>query len=282
MKKLAIFLIAAAVILAVVIVIAIVYLAVPELSPPPAAEPSPAATPVASAPAVSTPEPAATPEPSPTPEPTPDPRSAEGLLALVNPWNPVPEDYEPDLVEMPRYTEYTESGKMVYIDRRCHAALMQMLDDCTNAGFTPYICSAYRTLEYQQELYEDKVQRVMADSYLSREEAETEAAKAVALPGTSEHHLGLAADIVDYDYPKLNYNQEYTGTQQWLMEHCWEYGFILRYSADKSDVTGIIYEPWHYRYVGTEYSLDIRDSGLCLEEYLLREEPVAEEDSPNG
>lgn len=282
MKKLAIFLIAAAVILAVVIVIAIVYLAAPVLSPPPAAEPSPAATPVASAPAVSTPEPAATPEPSPTPEPTPDPRSAEGLLALVNPWNPVPEDFEPDLVEMPRYTEYTESGKMVYIDRRCHTALMKMLDDCTNAGFTPYVCSAYRTLEYQQELYEDKVQRVMADSYLSREEAETEAAKAVALPGTSEHHLGLAADIVDYDYPKLNYNQEYTGTQQWLMEHCWEYGFILRYSADKSDVTGIIYEPWHYRYVGTEYSLDIRDSGLCLEEYLLREEPAAEEDSPNG
>lgn len=87
-------------------------------------------------------------------------------------------------------------------------------------------------------------------------------------PGTSEHQLGLAVDIVDADYQLLNHAQEDTAVHQWLLEHCWDYGFILRYPADKGDVTGIIYEPWHYRYVGREHAQAIRAAGLCLEEYL--------------
>ena len=102
----------------------------------------------------------------------------------------------------------------------------------------------------------------------SQAEAEELAAKVVAVPGTSEHQLGLAVDIVSTDYYVLDESQATTKTQQWLMEHCWEYGFILRYPDDKSEITGIIYEPWHYRYVGTAVSLPLRDSGLCLEEYL--------------
>ena len=92
----------------------------------------------------------------------------------------------------------------------------------------------------------------------------------VAVPGTSEHQLGLAVDIVDTQNQVLNRAQEDTAVQQWLMEHCWEYGFILRYPPDKEEKTGIIYEPWHYRYVGREYAQAIRQSGLCLEEFLQR------------
>ena len=70
-------------------------------------------------------------------------------------------------------------------------------------------------------------------------------------------------------YQKLTHQQEKTAEQKWLMEHCWEYGFILRYPTDKSEITGIGYEPWHYRYVGREAALAMRDSGLCLEEYVV-------------
>lgn len=90
----------------------------------------------------------------------------------------------------------------------------------------------------------------------------------MAVPGTSEHQTGLAVDLVASSYQVLDRKQEQTAEQKWLMEHCWEYGFILRYPSDKSAVTGIGYEPWHYRYVGRETSKAIQDSGLCLEEYL--------------
>ena len=98
----------------------------------------------------------------------------------------------------------------------------------------------------------------------------------MARPGTSEHQLGLAVDIVSASNQSLTKAQEKTKVQKWLMEHCWEYGFILRYPNEKSGITGIGYEPWHYRYVGTEIALDIRDSGLCFEEYLeLRQETLS-------
>ena len=102
----------------------------------------------------------------------------------------------------------------------------------------------------------------------SREEAEEQAATMVALPGTSEHQLGLAVDIVDSEYQILESSQENTPVQRWLMEHCWEYGFILRYPKEKTQLTGIIYEPWHYRYVGKEAAKEIMNAGICLEEYL--------------
>ena len=107
-----------------------------------------------------------------------------------------------------------------------------------------------------------------------------EAARWVALPGTSEHHTGLALDIVSSSYTALTRRQEKTAEQQWLMEHCWEYGFILRYPEEKGDITGIYYEPWHYRYVGREAALEIRDSGLCFEEYLAAELMGITEDTP--
>ena len=102
----------------------------------------------------------------------------------------------------------------------------------------------------------------------SYDEAYAEASKSVAIPGTSEHQLGLAVDIVDNSNWNLNTSQEKTKTQKWLMEHCWEYGFILRFPNGTTDITGIIYEPWHYRYVGVEISMELRDLGITLEEYL--------------
>ena len=90
----------------------------------------------------------------------------------------------------------------------------------------------------------------------------------VAVPGTSEHQLGLAVDIVDKSYQILDKKQETTAVQKWLMEHAWEYGFILRYPNGTTDLTGIIYEPWHYRYVGRDAAADIRDKGVTLEEYI--------------
>ena len=179
-------------------------------------------------------------------------------LILVNPWNPLPENYSFTKKEL-------SNGHAV--DERCYPDLQAMMDACRAAGNSPVICSSYRSYEKQQSLYQNKVNRLAAQGY-SQEKAREEAAKAVALPGTSEHQLGLAVDIVDIANQNLDSSQEDTAVQQWLMEHSWEYGFILRYPNDKSDITGIIYEPWHYRYVGKDAAAEIYQQGLCLEEYL--------------
>ena len=146
---------------------------------------------------------------------------------------------------------------------------MCIRDSCKSAGSKAVVVSAYRSNSYQAGLYERRIQRFMDQGY-SREEAEIEAAKRVAVPGTSEHELGLAMDIVDVNYQKLDKQQEDTPAQKWLMANSWKYGFILRYPNEKSDVTGIIYEPWHYRYVGKELAREIYESGLCLEEYFAQ------------
>lgn len=179
------------------------------------------------------------------------------LLILVNPWNPVPEDYVPELRPVDQSHE---------MDARCADALIRMINDCREAGMHPYICSAYRTEEYQEGLYKNKILRLLL-SGIPESEAPEIAAQSVAAPGTSEHQLGLAADIIDEYYVNLDRGQENTDTQQWLMENCWRYGFILRYPNGTTDKTGIIYEPWHYRYVG-EYAREIYESGLVLEDYV--------------
>lgn len=188
------------------------------------------------------------------------PEGEDWQLLLVNPWNEMPEDYEVRLKTMP-------DGMRV--DERAYDDLNAMLDACREAGLSPKICSAYRTRETQERLYQNEVSAQMALG-LSQEQAREEAGKAVALPGTSEHQLGLALDIVDVNDQHLDRSQEDTPVQRWLMAHSWEYGFILRYPGGKSDITGIIYEPWHYRYVGKEAAREIYESGLCLEEYLER------------
>ena len=188
------------------------------------------------------------------------------LLLLVNQWNQLPEDYAPELELVAEL-----DGRRYELDRRCSEALWDMLADCAAAGGRPYICSAYRSAQDQQKLYQDKVRRLEKDG-VSREEAPELAAESVALPGTSEHQLGLAVDIIDEEYPFLDEGQEETATQIWLMENSWRYGFILRYPNGTTEQTGILYEPWHYRYVGREYAEEIHRMDLTLEEYLLRRE----------
>lgn len=182
---------------------------------------------------------------------------------LVNPWNPVPEGYTPDLVTMDEY--YATEG--LQIDRGCYDALKEMIDACNATGSRAYVLSAYRSLETQQRLFDRKVQEYL-DLDWSREGAEKKAATVVALPGTSEHHLGLAVDIIDTSRWSLDEGQENMPAQKWLMENCWQYGFIFRYPKDKTEVTGIIYEPWHYRYVGKELAAELHETGLTLEEYM--------------
>lgn len=180
------------------------------------------------------------------------------LLTVVNPWNPLPEDWVCDLVTL-------SDGRRV--DSRCYEAFEEMMAACRDAGYAPFLCSAYRTQETQQSLYDNKVQRLM-NSGMGEEEAKVEAAKAVAIPGTSEHQLGLAVDIVDANMQDLTDEQENTETQKWLMANSWRYGFIHRYPNDKTDITGIIYEPWHYRYVGKAAAQDIFNRDITLEEYV--------------
>ncbi len=179
-------------------------------------------------------------------------------LILVNPWNPIPENHSIALTELKNDQA---------VDERCYPALQDMMDACRAEGLSPVICSSYRSMEKQKNLFKKQVDMMLATG-LSQAEAEKEAAKAVAIPGTSEHQLGLAVDIVDLNNQSLDESQEETGVQKWLLAHCWEYGFILRYPNDKSKITGIMYEPWHYRYVGKETAMEIYRKGICLEEYL--------------
>ena len=179
-------------------------------------------------------------------------------LILVNPWNSIPAEYE---------ITFTQLKNGHAVDERCYPDLQDMMDACRAAGLSPMICSSYRTQEKQEQLFNNKVNALISEG-LSEADAKIEAGKAVAIPGTSEHQLGLAVDIVDINNQNLNSSQEKTAVQIWLMEHSWEYGFILRYPSDKSEITGIMFEPWHYRYVGKEAAEYIYENNLCLEEYL--------------
>ena len=184
-------------------------------------------------------------------------------VLVVNPWNAVPDDYDPDLVSVS--TDISQSGTRV--SSVCYDALVEMINACNKECPRVHILSSYRSYDYQAGLFENRIQRFENQGY-SRAEAEELAATVVARPGTSEHHLGLAVDIIDTREWSLEETQADLPAQQWLMENSWKYGFILRYPKGTTDSTGIIYEPWHYRYVGKELAKELYDSGLTLEEYL--------------
>ena len=202
-------------------------------------------------------------ETQPAPEPVqPDP--LPWYLTLVNPDHPLPEDFEaPELTELINDQSF---------DTRAYPHLQEMMDAARAEGFRPLICSSFRTWEDQTWLFDRKVKSCI-ELGMAPSQAQTEAAIWVAKPGTSEHQLGLAVDIVSMQYQVLDDAQADTPLQQWLMAHCWEYGFILRYPEDKTDITKIGFEPWHYRYVGKEAAKAIMDAGICLEEYLQEHYP---------
>ena len=202
--------------------------------------------------------PTESPEPRSSTEPLPPLENAPWYLTLANADHPLPEDWTIETKSLANGLE---------VDSRIYGALTSMLNDCKAQGLSPIVCSAYRTISRQQELFDGKLDKHMSDG-LSYDEAYEAASAVVAIPGTSEHNLGLAVDICALDYQILDEAQAETPEQKWLMEHCAEYGFILRYPKGKEDITGIIWEPWHYRYVGVELAKEITESGLCLEEYM--------------
>ena len=156
------------------------------------------------------------------------------------------------------------------VDARIYDSLVQMLEDGERDSDREFlVCSGYRSVDLQEELFENKIQRVMAsDASLTYDEAYEIAATVVAIPGASEHNTGLTVDICAVDFQMLIEEYEETDEAQWLRENCYRYGFILRYPKGKEDVTGIIYEPWHFRYVGVEAATEIMQRGITLEEYL--------------
>lgn len=183
--------------------------------------------------------------------------SVDWNLILVNPWNALPDDFT---------VETASLSNGLLVDARILDDLNEMLADAKAAGHSVTVCSAYRTMEKQTSLFTATVNKWINMGYETAE-ATVLAATSSAYPGTSEHQAGLAVDIVAVDYQILDSAQADQEEQQWLMEHCYEYGFILRYEEDTIDITGIIYEPWHYRYVGVEVALEIRDLGITFEEY---------------
>ena len=201
-------------------------------------------------------------EPSEPEEPEIPKPEDESVLILVNPWNHIPEDYAPELE--------TVQGKY-NLDKKAAENARNLLAAAKEAGFNMQLCSAYRTVQKSAQLYANKVNEFIGYGY-SEADAKTEAAKWVAPPGTSEHHTGLAMDLVSADYwnyySDLEHDYEKFDSFKWMYEHCAEFGFILRFPKDKQDITGITYEPWHYRFVGVEAAKYIMENGLCLEEYL--------------
>lgn len=174
-------------------------------------------------------------------------------LILVNQDYRVPRNYKVELTEL-------SNGQSV--DSRIYPSLQQMFDDMQAQGVYPTVASGYRTSKKQQSLMDEKIESFVAQGY-SRSDAATEALKWVSAVGYSEHQTGLAVDI--------NANGvNSTGKQvyDWLADNAWEYGFILRYPEDKTEITHTSYEPWHYRYVGTEAAKVIFEQSICLEEYI--------------
>ncbi len=143
-----------------------------------------------------------------------------------------------------------------------------MIEAAKEDGIELKILSAYRTVKYQQKLFDRNVKSRMENYGMSYEEAYADTSVNIAPPGGSEHNAGLAVDIItmnDWDtYEGFEDTKEFA----WLQEHAAEYGFIMRYAKEKEDITGYIYEPWHYRYIGVKYAADVQQSGLCLEEYF--------------
>lgn len=181
--------------------------------------------------------------------------SGEWNLILVNKNHKIPYNYSPELIEL-------SNGEKV--DARIYPDLQKMFDDARAAGLQLFVRDGYRTGDEQKAIMNDKIAAYEAEGY-SKKEAKALAKTYVAEPGTSEHELGLSVDI----------NAESSGASQdavyeWLDENAYKYGFIKRYPADKTDITGIDNEPWHYRYVGYEAAKEMKEQNLCLEEYLKK------------
>lgn len=197
---------------------------------------------------------------------TSDPADADNTWAmfLINEQNPLPRRYD-DVIE----TELVdETYREYYLDSRAAEYYKNMLEAAADDGINLITVSAYRSYDYQKNNFDSNVEDRMSEG-MSYAEAYKDSLASVQLPGQSEHNAGLAVDILSNEYNNMDDDGfENTEAFKWLDEHAAEYGFILRYPKGKTDITQIIYEPWHYRFVGIYYANEIKESGLCMEEYF--------------
>lgn len=250
------------ILLAALIVLVVIRISSPAETPelPPVSESIPPET--VSPTVTDSPEPVPTPTleatPKPTPESTPDPFADKPDIdiddwkyVLANQDNLLDRSFAPELTGL-------ENGH--FFDSRAVDALRAFINGARDEGLSVYLTSSYRSYATQESLFNNKVAQYGGD----RETA----ARIVAIPGSSEHQTGLAADIVDKYYQYMNESLADTALSKWMKAHCAEYGFILRFPENKQEITGIMFEPWHFRYVGEEAAAYIMEKGLCLEEFV--------------
>lgn len=202
-----------------------------------------------------------------TPQPVLPGNSAD-LPLLVNRKRELPQGYQPpDLISL---KGYVPDGLLILKDEGVRAsrsavdALVKMIQAAKAAGLDTWqVSEGYRTLDKQQQLFDNQIKVYMEEDQLSETQARTATEKTVARPGTSEHHTGLAFDLT---VPGYYFGD--TPQAEWLADNCWNYGFILRYTANKEDITGFLPEPWHVRYVGKDHAVFMKNNNLALEEYL--------------
>ena len=194
----------------------------------------------------------------------------EWALMLVNSEHTIPREFRPELATV-------QQGEPYQVDVRIVDDLRKMIQDAQQQGVNLQICSAYRSYDRQKSNLQSNRDRYKQAGYTDAQAWEM-TNRYIAPAGGSEHQTGLAVDIVTPSYQILDSGYANTAAAKWLLENAADYGFILRYPRNKEEITGIWFEPWHYRYVGQEAAEDIMAQGICLEEYL-GQIPAAE-DSP--
>lgn len=194
---------------------------------------------------------------------------ADPLMVLVNHTSKMPDDYTFDTKECGSATAVNKTLQTVACD-----AFLEMQKAAAADGVTVWMQSGYRSVKYQTSLYERKTKYYLDKGY-DNATAREKAAAVVNPPGYSEHNCGLAADLNSPEHTGLDEGFEKTAAFRWLCEHAGDYGFILRYPKDAEDKTEIIYEPWHWRYVGVENAAKINASGLCFEDYIETLQSIA-------
>lgn len=242
----------------------------------PSSQPEPPATQTGGEPegglSQSRPEPLPEPEPGSQPESQPEPPSSQEApkpadldgdwnLVLINPTHAIEKELDIEFDEVQGYK----------FDKRITGKIRELIAAAKEDGISLAIVSGYRTMERSRLLYNNKIAEYKNMGY-DDAAARVAAARWVAPPGTSEHHSGLAMDIVSADY-YTKYSDLVEAFENdkeaiWLKDNCARFGFILRFPKDKTEITGINFEPWHFRYVGEEHAQKIMEQGICLEEYL--------------
>lgn len=176
------------------------------------------------------------------------------ISILVNKYISVPNDYTPDhLVVMEKYAK-----KNIYLVKEAYDSFVQMVEKAKEANLNIRAISAYRDVNYQENLYSSYYKND------SKKDVDTYSAR----PGFSEHHTGLCVDL---DNENTNYEYfEYTDEYEWMLNNSYKYGFILRYPKNKENITGYMYESWHFRYVGVKAATYIHKNNITYDEYFVR------------